>query len=57
MNFLEALLVVFITLKLCGVITWRWLYVLSPLWFGLIVAAVVFLYIVAANCGGRHGRH
>ncbi|MCA1806395.1 MAG: hypothetical protein LC687_00780 [Actinobacteria bacterium] len=37
------LLVVFIVLKLTGVIEWSWLWVLSPLWIpiALVVAVVV----------------
>lgn len=32
------LLVVFVTLKLCGVIAWSWWWVMSPLWIVIIVA-------------------
>lgn len=42
-GFFEALTLLFIALKLCGVITWSWLWVLSPLWLGL---AAVFLIAV-----------
>ena len=31
---------VFVTLKLCGVIAWSWVWVLSPLWIGLILAII-----------------
>ena len=31
-GFAGLLTIVFITLKLCGVISWTWLWVLSPLW-------------------------
>ena len=37
--------VAFIVLKLCGVIKWSWLWVLSPTW---IVAAIVILLLVVA---------
>lgn len=30
--------VVFITLKLCGIIAWPWLWVLAPFWFGIALA-------------------
>lgn len=33
--------IVFIVLKLLGLITWSWLWVLSPLWIGMI-ALIVF---------------
>ena len=37
------LLVLFIGLKLAGVIAWSWLWVLSPLWIPLALGAVVFI--------------
>ena len=39
----DVLLVVFIVLKLVGVITWSWFWVLSPLWITmiLVILAVV----------------
>lgn len=41
----SLLLVVFVTLKLCNVITWPWMWVVAPLWipivFGLSILAVV----------------
>ena len=44
------LLIAFIVLKLCGVITWSWLWVLSPLWIPLAIAAVCFvLYLIFCN--------
>ena len=38
---LELLLVVFIVLKLTGVIIWSWWWVLSPLWIPLAIALIV----------------
>lgn len=38
---LELLLVVFIVLKLTGVITWSWWWILSPLWIPLAIALIV----------------
>ena len=38
---LELLLVAFIVLKLTGVITWSWWWVLSPLWIPLAIALIV----------------
>lgn len=40
-GFAGLLTVVFITLKLLGVINWSWLWVLSPLFISFIVALVV----------------
>ena len=40
-GFTDVLLIVFVVLKLCGVITWSWLWVLSPLWISLIFVLIV----------------
>lgn len=40
-GFCGALTILFIALKLCGTITWSWLWVLSPLWIGISVGFVV----------------
>lgn len=39
------LTILFITLKLCGVIHWSWCWVLSPIWitFVLIFALIIFI--------------
>lgn len=43
------LLIAFIVLKLCHVIEWSWLWVLSPLWIPLalsiIIAAIIALWV------------
>lgn len=41
-----VLLVVFIVLKLCKVITWSWVWVLSPLWISLILWGIILLIII-----------
>lgn len=41
-NFTGLLTITFIVLKLCNVITWSWIWVLSPLWIGLIISLVIF---------------
>lgn len=43
-GFCGLLTIAFIVLKLCGVITWPWLWVLSPLWIS--VALVIILVII-----------
>lgn len=43
--FTEALLVVFLTLKLTGVITWSWWWVFSPVWIPIVILMVVWLLI------------
>ena len=45
-GFVGLLTVAFIVLKLCGIISWSWWWVLSPLW---ISAAVVFSVIIIAT--------
>ena len=39
------LTIVFITLKLIGVIDWSWIWVLSPLWIGFIIVLIVFIIL------------
>lgn len=36
------LLIIFITLKLCNLITWSWLWVLAPLWVPVALVLVVY---------------
>ena len=42
---LTLLLVAFVVLKLCGVITWPWLWVLSPFWIPLVIVVVALIII------------
>ena len=42
---LSLLLVAFIVMKLCGVITWSWLWVLSPFWIPLVIVVVALIII------------
>lgn len=44
--------IAFIVLKLCGVINWSWLWVLSPMWIGFalwFVGVVVFVLVKVAK--------
>lgn len=47
LGFGDVLTLIFITLQLCGVIHWSWVWVLSPIWIpiflGLLIAVVVGL--------------
>jgi len=46
-GFCGLLTIAFIVLKLCKVITWSWLWVLSPLWIGLILVIIlVIIYVI-----------
>jgi len=42
-GFTGLLTIAFIVLKLCGVIAWSWVWVLSPLWIGLAILIGVML--------------
>lgn len=37
MNYWSVLSLIFIVLKLLNLITWSWIWVLSPIWIGLII--------------------
>ena len=40
-TFLELLTIVFIALKLIGLIEWSWWWVLSPVWIPLLIGLVI----------------
>ena len=42
-GFTELLTIAFIVLKLCGVIDWSWMWVLSPIWISAILVVVILL--------------
>ena len=48
LGFTECLQLIFIILKLCGIIEWSWFWVLSPIWItvGLVVFIAAILFIV-----------
>ena len=50
MGICSALLVAFVVLKLVGVITWSWMWVLSPLWIPLVL--LLGFLLVAIIIGG-----
>ena len=39
----DLFLVAFVAMKLAGVITWSWWWVLSPIWINLLIAFVVYV--------------
>lgn len=45
-GFTGLLTVAFIVLKLCGVIKWSWVWVLSPIWISLLLSVMIFFLIV-----------
>lgn len=44
MGFCDMLAIVFIVLKLCKVIDWSWVWVLSPIW--IYTAIIIILLII-----------
>lgn len=47
MGFWGVLTILFIALKLCGVISWSWWLVLAPLW-GVVLFVIIFIVVHAA---------
>lgn len=53
-GFAGLLTLIFITLKLTGVIAWSWLWVLAPLWIGIAILLTIFTVVgIAAVRSGR----
>ena len=50
LGIVSVLTIVFIVLKLLGVIQWSWIWVLSPIWISAVIAVAVFSVILI---GGR----
>lgn len=50
LGIVSILTIVFIVLKLSGVIKWHWIWVLSPIWISALTAVVLFAGILI---GGR----
>lgn len=44
-GFVGLLTIVFVTLKLCGVISWSWVWVLAPIWITLAVAILIVIAV------------
>ncbi|MBR5227489.1 MAG: hypothetical protein IKV94_02515 [Clostridia bacterium] len=42
-GFVGLLTVAFIVLKLCRVINWSWLWILSPIWIALALTLIIIL--------------
>ena len=45
-GFVGLLQIAFIILKLCKVINWSWLWVLSPMWISLAFAFIMLLLVL-----------
>jgi ABC-type siderophore export system fused ATPase/permease subunit len=56
-SFIELLQIVFIVLKLCGIINWSWVWVLSPLWISItVMIIVVFIFAIKIRRDKSHDR-
>lgn len=42
----SLLTITFVVLKLCHVIDWKWIWVLSPIWIGIIIWIVVIVVML-----------
>ena len=49
MGFLSTLTLIFVVLKLLGLIDWPWLWVLSPIWIPVLLIAAIFGVILVAG--------
>ena len=45
MGFFSVLSLIFIVLKLCNVIQWSWIWVLSPIWISWIITLILIIWI------------
>ena len=54
-TFTGLLTILFVALKLLGVISWSWIWVLSPLWIGFALVLILFIvfYLVGVIIGIR----
>jgi hypothetical protein len=43
MSLATILGIIFIVLKLCNVIAWSWIWVLSPFWIDLVLAIIIYI--------------
>ena len=50
LGIVSVLTIIFIVLKLLGVVQWSWIWVLSPIWISAVIVVVVFSVILI---GGR----
>jgi len=44
-GFFGILTIVFIVLKLLGIITWSWLWVLAPTWIPIAIVLLIFIIV------------
>lgn len=49
-GFAGLLTLIFIVLKLCKVISWKWVWVLSPLWIVALLVVLLFVILFIQEC-------
>lgn len=50
-KFTGLLLVLFVSLKLAGVITWSWIWIMAPIWIPVVVTTfLIVMGIICYNC-------
>ena len=54
-KFADLLLILFIGLKLAGVINWSWVWVLAPMWILLGIRVIVVMVISRKRRKGKDG--
>ena len=52
-SFCGLLTIVFIVLKLFGVITWSWVWVLSPIWITLVLVLIGVFFAIIVTVGNN----
>lgn len=45
-GFTSLLTILFIALKLCGIISWSWIWVFAPIWIHLGASVLVFIIVI-----------
>lgn len=45
-GFFGLLTIAFVILKLCGIITWSWIWVLAPIWIPWVCGAIIITTIL-----------
>lgn len=54
-SFVGLLTISFIVLKLCNVITWSWVWVLSPIWIPVVLVIIVcIIFAICATVSESH---
>ena len=54
-SFCGLLGIVFIVLKLCNILNWSWIWVLSPIWIDALIIIIFILWILIKEGGENNG--